>query len=410
MGFLGFGKKETKNEETTVLNQLDSTRTMGKKIVEILSGINFERLAADPKIAEITIPDFKDGQEIERNGKDIVNDLRGKSEYLVRKISNESTAELVKIESERIDGQILFFAEELSSSLSTGKLNTANMCMLGLGYGIEQGHKSLPISVTEPEKIRKEIELRLDKINIYKNIVKLSTQIDQHRNQISKYNELYSQSKCQFEAEREQLKEEKNGKEKQIYSEIANLTGDQCLKLSERHFNAWHRTNSVNNLFNQTDQIAMQISALKNAVSINEKRISGLKNSAIAREYEIDTELDTEIREQLSQISRTMADMNNDIIEHQGQLDELKAEFDAAVNSKAIKMAIFKSAREAEKMEKIVEKRENDEKEGMKNLSEFYKSEAEKALKELEEQKIAEQQVNENRNILRNKKQTVSFD
>lgn len=86
-------------------------------------------------------------------------------------------AQVLRLDTSAIDQSILFLAEELPDAIRYGNMETADRIIKGLTYGITRGRKD--IGEKDMDKSSQIVEARLNRLQIYRNIVKLSTKIDE---------------------------------------------------------------------------------------------------------------------------------------------------------------------------------------------------------------------------------------
>ena len=304
---MGLFKNNAKNQPAPVVDnthdKLDAARTYGNQIYNILDDIDFDALANRPDIISAEVKEPNGEQTIAKNGVEIVNDIRSKVEYLKKLLKTEISAELVKISSERLDKQILIFAENLKDSLKSGNLVTAMACILGLGYGIQKGHKPLPASMTDDYSIERELLNREKKIRFYESIVKLCVINDGHRKKLTALTNQYVETKQDFEQVHEEFIKQKKVRP-DIYKAISGFTGKEAADMSPEYFQAWQLAAKHNNLYERGRLLNTQRAYVEQSININDQEILSLRNAALMSDYEIDPELNMQIREQLKSMIR----------------------------------------------------------------------------------------------------------
>ncbi len=407
-------KEEPKVEivpDEVVKTTLDIYRANGNRIYNMLDEIEFDSILKNPEIANAELDVYEGAVHKTMKGSEIINKLHSEVDYLLSKLRAESSAELLKIDSEIIDANLIYFADVLSESIKKGNLVTAMTSMLGLGYGIEQGHKPLPPYMTDPEKIKKELKKRNDKVRIYRDIAELSVANDEYRKQKASFTAEYINIKKSFQKAHDEFIEHKS-KHSDIYEAINNLTGKEIKEeFSEEYLEAWRLTSKNNNLYNQGIIYNSQISTIGNFIDINDQQMLSLRNAAIARQFEIDPELDMQIREDLKTVTLAMEKMQAELIDKQQILDRLFADFKTITNSREIHEAMYKEIRESKAVDKEIERKEIAEREGEIRYKQYLKEEAEKAARAIDEAEKAEEELQKaEQNLIKpKKKQTTSF-
>ncbi len=374
---------EVQTSDKKMLDALDVTRAQATKIYNTLDSIDFETLLAKKANQTAEVTEIVNALPTKIPAVDFINDVRKAVLYLKRELKNENTAELLKIESERLDGQIYSFAFHLKNALEKGDFDTVKCCLMGLNYGITQAHK--PIFETDPTRKETEIANRESKIGVYKNIVAKSQDVFARKLQLDEFRKQYAKVFAEFGGVHEEMIREKH-RRPDIFEKIKGMSTKDTKALTDEEMQAWNLTLKHNNLFNEANQVKVIGEHISILINQHERIISNLKTSAISIGYDIDDKLEQEIDKDLKTITQALSDDQEYILNAQAQLKKLQKEYEAAMGNSEMKAEIFGSVREIERIIQKMKEQEENEKAGAENLKHFEEEEALKTAAKIKNQ------------------------
>lgn len=385
------------------LQKLGETRAMASEIYKTLDEIakKFNVYRQKSNIKNLQIETTVNGVKMMQSGVEIVNNIEPKVRGLLNHLANEVSADLVAVQTERIDGKLHFFAQQLKESLDKADLFTAQACVIGLVFGIMQGHRPIPTTY-EPTMIESELTTREKKIEDYKAIVLVGKKMDELEQRKETLKNQYNNVVLpRYDEAREKFLADK-AKRGHIYKEIA---GKSAEGLDEEHLTAWRLTSQNNNLFSACTSMAAQIAGLEDNIAKYQVTVLELQNAAMLEGVQFDAELQMRIDEIMATIPDKMASILTTSMEQQKSLDNMFNEFDAVLNDPDLRVDMAKAAQKSARIQKKLEEKElkenEDEEERLKELQEEaaklmkeqqLKEEREKAMKEAMD-KIAEKPV-----------------
>ena len=377
---------EQEEARLRTLSQLDGTRMMAEQIYTTLRNIRWDDYSNSVNIRDAEKTNFVDGAAVTVTGPEFVNDAKRMVNTILVKMGKEINADLVAIQSERIDAELLYFAEQLEESLKNADLYSAEACITGLFYGIWQGHRSIPSTSTAQEK-EDEISLRQQKIKDYKQIVKVSKKMKKMDNTRKNLIALYTD---EVEPKYARVHEEflkKMNEQRHLFTEISGYTGHKARLLSDEHFEAWRLTTKNDNLFKTTEQLGTQIEAISHNISEYEDSILQIKNAAQLEDMKFDAELQMEIDQIIAAIPDKMTQMLHNVIKQQESLDRMFNEFNAALNDPDVTKAMAKTMYQNQMLANELAERERKDKEDEAAYIQKMEEEAIRIEKELTEEK-----------------------
>ena len=378
------GKKEEPLSPAEVraltLQKLGETRKMASEIYKELDAVNhsFNMYRQKANIKQAQIITMVDGQKMTLSGVEIINDIEPKVRGLLNHLCQEVSADLVAIQTERIDAKLLYFAQQLKVSLDKADLYSAQACVVGLLCGIIQGHRSIP-STYEPKMVESELRTRERKIEDYKAIVDVGMEMNRLETVKNALKQKYNNEVMpRYDEAHEEFLADKADRA-HIYREIAHKSGEE---LDAEHLTAWRLTARDNNLFRACKSMAIQISGLEDNIARYQVTVLQLQNAAILEGVQFNAELQMKIDKIMATIPDTMASILATTNEQQKSLDSMFNEFDAVLNDPDVRVGMAKTMQKSQSIAKKLEDKERKENEDADERLRELEAEAEKLMKD----------------------------
>ena len=343
------GKKKVEVDDKKTLTKDESIRELEriqgrlKEIQEGLENIEFDRFPMS----------YISENEKEKTKERLDNIKNQVKNFLLFKLKKTDSAELAKLSTDKvniiqIEEHILFFAQNLNQAINEGNISKAEACMVGLGYGVQQGHKPVPDS--NRDTLDKEMSMRYQKLEKYRGIVSLTQQIAERKNGVELLQKKFDEKQKVFDKAWE-IYDYNRKSYPQRYQGLKYLTGSQKDSLTPEQLKAYEETNYIQNTVNELKRIKKEIAVANISIEECGHHIENLDNAAIMLSFQIDYSLQQKIDEASAVITQKTGEVLNDIIASQESLDRLQKEFDAIFDAKEFREMVANAAIKAEKID-----------------------------------------------------------
>ncbi len=362
--------------DNTVNDMLSEKRFYMNRIIQLLSKLDFVKIRR-------------------KNSEEILSDtelstIQTQIAGLIKKISEESSAKLVSMNLEKIDKELLFFAEHLEGALMDGYIDTAKTYIRGLSYGIVQAHKD--ILQTDVENADKIIELRINKINAIKDVADLRSKADKYRETVEKLRTKGRDMANEYNQSKQELKEDRIVN-KHIYDKIDRLAQDGIEPLDSDVRETARRLRAIN-------MLRVNFGMLQDQIVKYCSQIDGILGSiGILETKEIDADVDTNVdynevtRKAYEEISRKMELLDDAMVESDKLFTEMEADLDRIRARADVKETIINSSVAMKEALEREERREKEREQGMKDLQAARMKEMEELKAKIEEQERMKDEV-----------------
>lgn len=260
-----FGKKKSAEEleaekklsNSEAQKKVSGTRSRLEQLKTTMKSINFEVLSKTVPEDRISTADFAR--------------YRRNFDIMLGRLEKESVIELTKIDTSEVDDVMLYLVEHFDKALKTGNKETADRFIDGLRYGVVNGHAEIKISdMDHAEEI---MQKRLNRLEQYKTIGKLSMHVDTLEKDIKLKNKTYEEHKHNYEVLLEEL--EKEMAMKPMVVEKIQRLGESNINASDPEaFMIVSKMGRVSNLYKTLKELQQNISILGNDINASHDAIT----------------------------------------------------------------------------------------------------------------------------------------
>lgn len=323
------------------LQKLGEARRNGNKIYNELSGIKFNLIAQQSNIQNVAIErELEEGEKVTLSGVEILNNIEDMVNTVKAMLEREDPTTYLVDDTEKIDGELHYFAQMLNQSLKEGDVRTAEVCCFALIYGVYEGHK--PIPTTIPIEVRnQELKERVQKIDIYSTLVTTAREIYKLTKSREKLRKQYKDDVLPKYLEARKNLEEDSEAKPHIYEEINGV--DPAL-LAGAHLEAWKITTEHDTLLTMGEQLKTAVAGIDVNISQYENQIRLLRTAMNMSEIRNNAKLDQKIDQLLQTVPKQMSILTNSAMNHQKIIDNMFDSFDEVLKNPELMTSIATAA------------------------------------------------------------------
>lgn len=310
--------------EEEVNQMLSKQRVSMNQIIRLLEKIDYVKIRK--KNSQEILPDSE------------LSSMRAQVSALIQTLQKENAAKLVKMNVEKIDRELLYFADHLEDALVNGNINTAKVCLEGLHYGIVKAHQD--IRDTDADRADKIIELRIKKIEAIRDIAQMNARVDESFATIKKLKEQKNKIAEEYNASKQELNDDKI-RNKHIYDKIDRLAMDGIEPLDADVRDTARRLSSLHKMRVNYDALSDKVSHYAGYIDDIQNSIRVLENKAYDADVEIDMDYNELVLKASNDIARKMDLMNDAMVESNRIFMEMEAEFERIRARTDVKEAII---------------------------------------------------------------------
>lgn len=309
MGLKDFFKNnKAKTEADNVITNTEAkmkvsqTRSRMVELESAMKSIKFEDIRRKVPEDKISTADFA---RYQRN-----------FDIMLRKLSMQSSTELVQMNTDTIDEKMLYFVEHFDKALREGNKNTADTFMKGLQYGIVRGHEE--IKSTDAGKANEIMFNRSSRLDQYRTIADLCMHIDSLEKDKRLKQADYNAHLANFEEIKKDLEKE-IALNPHVVERIDKVGENHISPVDAEAYILASKMGQVTSLHKQLVEIKQNIAILENNINSTNDSINMAKSSLMDSDNKIDDltieELDKYNREHLKRMKQ--------LTEESERLDEL---------------------------------------------------------------------------------------
>lgn len=278
MGLKDFFKNnKAKTEADNVITNTEAkmkvsqTRSRMVELESAMKSIKFEDIRRKVPEDKISTADFA---RYQRN-----------FDIMLRKLSMQSSTELVQMNTDTIDEKMLYFVEHFDKALREGNKNTADTFMKGLQYGIVRGHEE--IKSTDAGKANEIMFNRSSRLDQYRTIADLCMHIDSLEKDKRLKQADYNAHLANFEELKEDLEKE-IALNPHVVERIDKVGENHISPVDAEAYILASKMGQVTSLHKQLVEIKQNIAILENNINSTNDSINMAKSSLMDSDNKID--------------------------------------------------------------------------------------------------------------------------
>ena len=375
MGIMNIFKNNKKEQEPMSIQEaqvlLSDTRSKMQRLISAMEIVDFNDIRKRVPEEVISTASM---MEYERTFK-----------IIIKRLGEESSAELVKLNTDSIDDNMLYFVQHFEQELRAGHKETAESYLNGLKCGVAEGHA--PILSSEESKSVDIMMRRNEKLMKYKDIADLNANIDKLCKSRDNFQNKYNEHKENLRLLMEEIDKEMQIK-KSIVDRIKKIGIKNVTSIDADAYTMVQKMNKSTETQKQMEDLKKQIAVLDG--EINTMRVS-IENLIIFLS-DIDLKVEDEVFERMEEYRKNHDRITRGIMENTRRFEQYSEKIHNAMEQifsdpKLIDDMIRKTI-EFEETQRRLKQQQEEEAEGMKNYQEYLANQ--------------ENQENEQRQILNN--------
>lgn len=258
---------------------------------------------------------------------------------------------VLDLDTREIDEDMLYLAQHLQDNLEKGHIETTKRMMDTLYYGVMIGHEAIKSS--DKNKQSKIIESRTDRYNKFRDIVKISEQIDEAMRDMTKKGKEFDKLKKEFDEKYTKL--EKKIKENQSAVEELNRFGaDDRDKLSDKAYDLWVDQQDVVAIRNNTKELRNLMVQSREFIINQENEIRQLEITLNSVVLEEDQELTENLERYREEYVKQQREMQEAIERSRESARRFLASIEELFSARVMAPKIIKGMRDWNALEKQI--------------------------------------------------------